>query len=155
MAQRTSWLSPAAAAMAASTALPLALLLGLLTLDIRSSGAAETQLATTVDPGRSTVAVTDTDGVRHAGEVASLQVLLRDADGNFVLPAADAAAAEDMASRLSAWSDLELCQGVRHAACPLSVSRYLSSHAAACRCAAERRSGTAASGVGMEPAVLS
>ena len=65
-AQRTSWLSPAAAAMAASTALPLGLLLGLLALDIISSDAAETQLATTVDPARSTVAVTDTDGVRHS-----------------------------------------------------------------------------------------
>ena len=65
--------------------------------------------------------VTDTDGVRHAGELAGLRVLLRDADGNLALPAADAAAAGDMASRLSAWSDLELCQGVRDTPRALSL----------------------------------
>lgn len=110
---RSSWLSPREA-VAASSALPLALLLGLLALEILDSDASEAQLATTVNPAGSTVAVTDTDGVRHAGEIASLQLWLRDADGALVLPAADAAGTEDMVSRLSVWSDLELCQGVRH-----------------------------------------
>ena len=127
---RSSWLSPRQA-VAASSALPLALLLGLLTLEILDSDAAEAQLATTVDPAGSTVAVTDTDGVRHAGEIASLQLRLRDADGDLVLSAADAAGTEDMVSRLSAWSDLELCQGVRHALrLGIACSACLPSHAA-------------------------
>lgn len=114
MQERRSWLSPSGAVVA-SAALPLALLLGLLSLGIPSSNATEAQLASTVAPGTSMVAVTDTDGSRHAGELASLQVWLRDVDGNLVLLAADTASTNDIVSRVSTWSDLELCQGVRHA----------------------------------------
>ena len=60
--------------------MPLALIAGVLLLGLLSTDAAEAQLAV-VDADASAVSITDTDGVRHAGELASLRVMLRDANG--------------------------------------------------------------------------
>ena len=105
--------------------MPLALIAGVLLLGLLSTDAAEAQLAV-VDADASAVSITDTDGVRHAGELASLRVLLRDANGALVLANAGAESVADAVGRLSAWADLELCQGVsrRCRAPPIHRSRY-------------------------------